>query len=71
MNEPANAPHSGRAPSGQAPSTRILNRQVARYHVPLRRADAIRSNRNIALWNSYLPTACVRTMVRLGWDYST
>ena len=41
------------------------------FHAPLRTADAIRSARNIALWNSYLPTACVRTMVRMGWDYTT
>ena len=40
-------------------------------HVPLRTADAIRSARNILLWNSYLPAACVRTMVRMGWDYTT
>lgn len=30
-----------------------------------------RSVRNIALWNSYLPPACVRTMVLMGWDKST
>jgi hypothetical protein len=41
------------------------------FHVPLCAADATRSARNIALWNSYLPAACVRTMVRLGWDYTT
>jgi hypothetical protein len=42
----------------------------ALYHVPLRAADATRSARNISLWNSYLPAACVRTMVRMGWDYT-
>ncbi len=41
------------------------------FHVPLRAADAARSARNISLWNSYLPTACVRAMVRMGWDYTT
>lgn len=44
---------------------------LPRCHVPLRAADAARSNKNISVWNSYLPSACVRTMVRLGWDYST
>ena len=40
-------------------------------HVPLCAADAARSAKNISLWNSYLPTACVRTMIRMGWDYTT
>jgi hypothetical protein len=40
-------------------------------HVPLRSADAARSAANIARWNAYLPAACVRTMIRMGWDYST
>ncbi len=43
----------------------------ALFHTPLCAADATRSARNIALWNSYLPTECVRTMVRMGWDYTT
>jgi hypothetical protein len=34
-------------------------------------ADAARSEKNIAAWNSYLPSDCVRTMVRMGWDYTT
>jgi hypothetical protein len=41
------------------------------FHVPLRASDAARSAKNISLWNSYLPAACVRTMVRKGWDYTT
>jgi hypothetical protein len=40
-------------------------------HVPLRAADAKRSVKNILQWNSYLPANCVRTMVRMGWDYTT
>jgi hypothetical protein len=40
-------------------------------HVPLSREDARRSAKNITRWNSYLPAACVRTMVRMGWDYTT
>jgi hypothetical protein len=48
-----------------------LPHDKALIHVPLRAADAARSARNISLWNSYLPTACVRTMVRMGWDYTT
>jgi hypothetical protein len=39
--------------------------------IPLRAADAKRSVNNILQWNSYLPTDCVRTMVRMGWDYTT
>ena len=59
----------------QQPSYPTLHRQFSRdkalFHVPLRAADATRSARNIVLWNSYLPAACVRTMVRMGWDYTT
>jgi hypothetical protein len=40
-------------------------------HVPLRVADAKRSVQNIQEWNGYLPANCVRTMVRMGWDYTT
>jgi hypothetical protein len=40
-------------------------------HVPLRAADARRSVQNILEWNGYLPANCVRTMVRMGWDYTT
>jgi hypothetical protein len=40
-------------------------------HVPLCRDAAKRSAKNIARWNSYLPAACVRTMVQMGWDYTT
>jgi hypothetical protein len=40
-------------------------------HRPLRAADANRSRANIALWNSYLLSDCVRSMVRMGWDYTT
>jgi hypothetical protein len=43
----------------------------ALFHVPLSAASAARSAKNIAEWNSYLPTACVREMVRMGWDYTT
>ena len=38
---------------------------------PLRAADARRSVRNILQWNCYLPPDCVKTMVRMGWDYTT
>jgi len=40
-------------------------------HIPLHAGDARRSVQNIARWNDYLPTDCVRTMVRMGWDYTT
>ena len=40
-------------------------------HKPLCASDAKRSVQNILRWNSYLPTDCVKTMVRLGWDYTT
>jgi hypothetical protein len=66
MEEAARAQH----PDDAAPHRRH-RQEAARSHVPLRAADAQRSAKNIALWNSYLPTACVRTMVRMGWDYST
>jgi hypothetical protein len=41
------------------------------FHCPLRAADATRSRANIALWNTYLLSDCVRSMVRMGWDYTT
>jgi DNA-binding response OmpR family regulator len=41
------------------------------FHLPLCAADAARSRANIALWNSYLLSTCVRSMVRMGWDYTT
>jgi hypothetical protein len=40
-------------------------------HAPLRAADARRSVKNILLWNCYLPADCVKTMVRMGWDFTT
>ena len=45
--------------------------QKVSIHIPLRAADAKRSVNNILEWNSYLPANCVRTMVRMGWDYTT
>jgi hypothetical protein len=50
---------------------RLHSRETALFHVPLSAACAARSAKNIADWNSYLPTACVREMVRMGWDYTT
>jgi hypothetical protein len=58
-----------RQPSPQPPRHR--SQQTALFHVPLSAACAARSAKNIAEWNSYLPTACVREMVRMGWDYTT
>jgi hypothetical protein len=46
-------------------------RHSALFHVPLSAACAARSAKNIAEWNSYLPAACVREMIRMGWDYTT
>jgi hypothetical protein len=40
-------------------------------HAPLRAADAKRSVENILQWNCYLPADCVKTMIRMGWDYTT
>jgi len=45
--------------------------QELRCHIPLWREDAKRSARNIQQWNAYLPAACVRVMVQMGWDYTT
>jgi hypothetical protein len=41
------------------------------FHRPLSTVDAKRSIKNIRQWNSFLPTGCVRAMVRMGWDYTT
>ena len=50
---------------------RRSERDMPSGHIPLRAADARRSVRNILEWNSYLPSDCVRSMVRMGWDYTT
>ena len=34
-------------------------------------SQANRSRDNISTWSAYLPAACVRTMVDMGWDRST
>jgi len=66
MDETAQARHVGYStPPGH------LSHETALFHVPLHAADAARSAKNISLWKSYLPTACVRTMIRMGWDYTT
>jgi hypothetical protein len=58
-------------PSHSSHPNRPITRAETLCHVPLRESDAARSARNIAVWNSYLPAPCVRTMVRMGWDYTT
>jgi hypothetical protein len=65
MEEATQAQQPGRPAPHRRPSERAL------FHVPLCAADAARSAKNISLWKSYLPTACVRTMIRMGWDYTT
>ena len=57
--------------SAEPPLRRDIDQEPLRCHVPLSREDARRSAKNIARWNSYLPAACVRTMVQMGWDYTT
>jgi hypothetical protein len=52
-------------------SRRSRSHETTRQRVPLRAADAKHSVQNILMWNSYLPSDCVRTMVRMGWDYTT
>jgi hypothetical protein len=53
------------------PTLHRRSAERALFHVPLCAADAARSAKNISLWKSYLPTECVRTMIRMGWDYTT
>jgi len=55
----------------QATLRRNISHEKALFHTPLRAADAKRSVKNILQWNTYLPTDCVRAMVRSGWDYTT
>jgi hypothetical protein len=59
-----------RAPAAARYDRRPAHNEVL-IHVPLRAADAKRSVQNILEWNGYLPANCVRTMVRMGWDYTT
>jgi DNA-binding response OmpR family regulator len=56
---------------GRAPVRRSSASMNVTYHIPLCAAGAARSRANIALWNSYLLSTCVRSMVRMGWDYTT
>jgi hypothetical protein len=44
---------------------------TAPVEVRVNGADAARSEENILQWMSYLPTACVKTMVEMGWDVTT
>jgi hypothetical protein len=37
----------------------------------LENPDTARSARNILQWRSYLPRACVKTMIKMGWDQTT
>ena len=41
--------------------------------VNMRSADVgfRRSAKNIAVWASYLPSACVEAMIKMGWDITT
>jgi hypothetical protein len=57
-----------RATGGQ--HWRILHDE-GMIRIPLRAAAAKRSVQNILQWNCYLSPDCVRTMVRMGWDYTT
>jgi hypothetical protein len=34
-------------------------------------ADIAHSEENILKWMQYLPTDCVKSMIRMGWDIST
>ena len=63
-------PKKARATATDSQFRRLSDERVI-VHVPLRAADARRSVRNILQWNGYLPANCVRTMVRMGWDYTT
>ncbi len=55
----------------RSPARRTSDLPKALFHTPLCAADAARSRANIGRWNSFLPSACVRSMVRMGWDYTT
>ncbi|MEO7205453.1 MAG: hypothetical protein ABI145_01365 [Steroidobacteraceae bacterium] len=61
--------HTAREPATDSHRRFPGNRVI--IHVPLRATDAKRSVNNILRWNGYLPADCVRTMVRMGWDYTT
>jgi hypothetical protein len=62
---------TARAQGPDYPTQRHRPHDKALFHIPPRAADAKRSVSNILRWNSYLPTDCVRTTVRMGWDYTT
>ena len=53
------------------PSTQQNGQEKAKRHVPRRTLNVRHSAKNILEWNSYLPADCVRTMVKMGWDYTT
>ena len=62
---------TARAQATDHPRWRQHHRPHDEANTPLRAADKKRSVENILQWNSYLPPDCVRTMVRMGWDYPT
>jgi hypothetical protein len=66
MNQDTRVPAGARVRQHRRP-----RRNKHAIQIPLRAADAKRSVKNILQWNCYLPADCVRTMVRMGWDYTT
>lgn len=70
-NEIESSAGSARAEGFTPPVRRYAAPGRLLFHCPLRSADAARSRANIAQWNSYLRSDCVRSMVRMGWDYTT
>lgn len=44
---------------------------VDRRRVLVSDAVTARSEENISQWKSYLPGACIQTMIKMGWDKTT
>jgi hypothetical protein len=44
---------------------------IAAPDAPASAADSARSEENILKWMSYLPSICVNTMIKMGWDKTT
>jgi len=57
----------------QDAGTEILLEQpiIAAPDAPATAADSARSEKNILKWMSYLPSICVKTMIKMGWDKTT
>jgi hypothetical protein len=59
------------SPDSIVPDMRPFAADEHLCHVPLNAKAAARAAVNVATWREYLPSDCIRTMIQMGWDYTT